>query len=126
MIFIDSTYFIGLLLPKDNWNNQAKNVIIPKDTFLINNLVVSEVLNIVSKRSSRKVSEVYEILKNTCEIVCLTKEDYRKAMDLCEYYNNSVNYSDCLILVSMQNEGVDKIVSFDDGFKKVGTLKVIN
>lgn len=126
MIFIDSTYFIGLLLPKDNWNKQAKSVIVPKDKYLINNLVVSEVLNIVSKRSTRKVNEVYEILKNTCEITCLTNEDYHKAMDLCDYYNNSVNYSDCLILVSMQNKRVDKIVSFDGGFKKVKGLKVIN
>lgn len=125
MIFIDSTYFIGLLVPKDNWNNQAKNLIIPKDTYLINNLVVSEVLNIVSKRSHKKVSEVYEILKNTCEIVCLTNEDYHAAMDLCDYYNNSVNYSDCLILVSMQNKRVSDIVSFDEGFKKVNGLNVI-
>lgn len=126
MIFIDSTYFIGLLLPKDSWNKQAKKVIIPEDTYLINNLVVSEVLNIVSKRSTRKVSEVYEILKNKCEIVCLTNEDYHYAMDLCDYYNNSINYSDCLILVSMQNKSVSDIVSFDEGFKKVNGLNVIS
>ena len=55
MIFIDSTYFIGLLLPNDNWNNQAKSLIIPKEKYVINNLVLSEVLNIVSKRSSHKI-----------------------------------------------------------------------
>ena len=69
MIFIDSTYFIGLLLPIDNWNNQAKSVIIPKEKYVINNLVLSEVLNIVSKRSSHKISDIYNILNNTCEIV---------------------------------------------------------
>ena len=46
-------------------------------------------------------------------------------MDLCDYYNNSVNYSDCLILVSMQNKRVSDIVSFDEGFKKVNGLNVI-
>ena len=46
-------------------------------------------------------------------------------MKLCDYYNNSSNYSDCLILITMQNEGISKIVSFDDGFKKVNNLTII-
>ena len=125
MIFIDSTYFIGLLLPNDNWNNQAKSLIIPKEKYVINNLVLSEVLNIVSKRSSHKISEVYKIINNACEIVFLSNEDYVNAMKLCDYYNNSINYSDCLILITMQNEGISKIVSFDDGFKKVNNLTII-
>lgn len=46
-------------------------------------------------------------------------------MKLCDYYNNSINYSDCLILTTMQNMGINKIVSFDEGFKKVNNLEVI-
>ena len=88
-------------------------------------MVLSEVLNIVRKRSSHKISDIYNILNNACENVFLSNDDYLNAMKICDYYNNSINYSDCLILITMQNKGISKIVSFDDGFKKVNNLTII-
>ena len=126
MLFIDSTYFIGLFVPKDNWQKRVDNVYIPNEQIVINNLVLSEVLNIVSKRSKLKVSEVYNALKESCKIVCLSDDDYLTAMKLCDYYNNSLNYSDCLILTTMQKMGINKIVTFDEGFKKVNNLTIID
>jgi len=37
MIFIDSTYFIGLFVPKDNWQNRVDEVYIPNEQIVINN-----------------------------------------------------------------------------------------
>ena len=125
MIFIDTTYFIGLLIPKDNWQKKVDNVHIPNEQLVINNLVLSEVLNMVSKRSKLKITDVYHTLKENCQIVCLSNDDYLTAMDLCDYYNNSINYSDCLILTTMQKLGITKIVTFDEGFKKVNNLTII-
>ena len=45
-------------------------------------------------------------------------------MELCDYYNNSINYSGCLILTTMQKLGINKIVTFDEGFKKINNLKI--
>ena len=66
MIFIDTTYFIGLLIPKDNWQKKVDDIYIPNEQIVINNLVLSEVLNIVSKRSKLKITDVYNTLKENC------------------------------------------------------------
>ncbi len=126
MLFIDSTYFIGLFVPKDNWQRKVDKIYIPNEEIVINNIVLSEVLNIVSKRSRHKVKKIYNILKKNCHIECLSNKDYLNAIELCDYYNNSINYSDCLILITMQNLGINKIVTFDEGFKKVKNLTVID
>lgn len=63
MLFIDSTYFIGLFVPNDNWQKRVDEIYIPNEEIVINNIVLSEVLNIVSKRSKIRVSEVIISLK---------------------------------------------------------------
>ena len=125
MIFIDSTYFIGLMLKNDDYNDLAKNVTVPNEKRVINNLVLSEVLNIISKRSKLDICSIYKIISNKVEIVYLDENDYLEAIKLCKYYNNSINYSDCLILVTMKKLNINKIVSFDSGFKKVKGLDII-
>ena len=114
------------MLPNDYWNDLAKNLTIPNEKMIINNLVLSEVLNLISKRSRLDITSVYEIIKKNVEIIYLGEEDYLKAMQLCKYYDNSINYSDCLILTTMKNLNITKIVSFDSGFEKVKGLDLIN
>ena len=68
---------------------------------------------------------IYKKIKKGAEIICLTDDDYLNAMQKCVYYNNSINYSDCLILTTMEKVGVNKIVSFDSGFDKVNGINRI-
>ena len=107
-----------------NGKKKVDEIYIPNEKFVINNLVLSEVLNIVSKRSKTKLTHIYKILNENCQIEYLTDEDYITAMELCDYYNNSINYSGCLILTTMQKLGINKIVTFDEGFKKINNLKI--
>ena len=125
MIFIDSTALVGLLLKNDQWHNDAENIQIPYEKLVINNLVLTETLNIISKRSLLNVETIYKKIKKGAEIICLTDDDYLNAMQKCVYYNNSINYSDCLILTTMEKVGVNKIVSFDSGFDKVNGINRI-
>ena len=126
LIFIDATYYIALLLKNDKHHLRSKKVIVPREQFVINNSVLTEILNMVSKRSSLDVRKVYRDIKENCFIFCLSDDDYLRAMELCAYYNNSINYSDCLILITMENNGINKIVSFDEGFKKIKGLTIFD
>lgn len=46
-------------------------------------------------------------------------------MDICDYYNNAINFSDCVILNTMQKLHINKIASFDKDFDKINTINRI-
>ena len=56
----------------------------------------------------------------------LSIEDYRKAMRLYKFYNFSINFSDCTILVSMQKHGISKIITTDSDFDKIRGIQRIS
>ena len=45
--------------------------------------------------------------------------DYKEAMKWFEYYDRSINFSDCTIINTMVNHKITKIASFDSDFDKV-------
>ena len=55
----------------------------------------------------------------------LTYDDYRDSFDIFEFYNFSINFSDCTILNTMQNYKINKIASFDSDFDKIKGVKRI-
>ena len=50
---------------------------------------------------------------------CLTADDYRNALELYRFYGQSIYFSDCTILISVQKHGITKIASFDSDFDKI-------
>ena len=59
------------------------------------------------------------------EIYHVEDEDYLKAIELMQYYKYTVNYSDCLIILSMFNNNIDTIVSFDSDFNRIDGINRI-
>ena len=49
----------------------------------------------------------------------LSQEDYISALSINRDYGDSINYSDCIILKTMQDLGINKILSFDSDFDKI-------
>ena len=87
---------------------------------VINITVVVEVLNALKKNNFR--GNIKEIIIELCKVDILdwlTKEDYRLAMEKFRFYNGSINFSDCTILVSMEKYGITRIVTTDSDFDKV-------
>ena len=52
-------------------------------------------------------------------------EDYVGAINLSKHYDNAINYSDFIILKSMQDKKINQIVSFDRGFDKIKGIERI-
>lgn len=120
MIFLDSSYLIALMIKQDRNYKKASDLktTIFNERIIINNTVLSEVLNSFNKYNSLNLEHnVNNMFK--FDIDYLTEDDYKKALTYYRYYNTAINFSDCTILVTMNKYNTDKIVSFDSDFNKI-------
>ena len=123
MLFIDSSYLIALLISTDKKHprtNDLNQELTEKK--IINNTVLSEVLNSLTKFGGKKGKLIFNLINETFEIEYLNKQDYQEAMDIYLKYDGSINYSDCTILKKMKKKNINKIVSFDSDFDKVNGI----
>lgn len=125
MIFLDSTYLIGLIVKNDSLNHQSYlfEDFLEKENKVINNTVFNEVLNSLTVNNSHY--DLFHIRKLlfSFNVDILTYDDYVESFDLFKFYNFSINFSDCTILNTMQNYNINKIASFDSDFDKVKGIK---
>ena len=132
MLFVDSSYLIGLFIKNDGHHEKAEElkININHDNILINNVVFSEVMNSFKIRKNKanytkNIDGLFNFFINNTELHYLTKEDYVESYELFKYYNQSINYSDCTILYTMQKYKINKIVSFDSDFDKINAINRI-
>lgn len=127
MIFLDSTYLIGLILKNDSlyYKSHLLKSYLDDENKIINNTVFNEVLNsVTSNNSNHDLNHIKKLLLSF-NIDFLTSDDYLDSFDIFEYYNFSVNFSDCTILNTMQNYNINQIASFDSDFDKIKGVKRI-
>ena len=128
MIFLDSSYLIGLIIDNDQHHTKAVELkpYLKNEKKLINNTVLVETLNSI-KRTNHSIDtdEIINSILKLDDIDFLTKNDYFKSLELFNYYNQSINYSDCTMLYTMQQYYLNTIVSFDSDFDKVSTINRI-
>ena len=125
---MDSSYLIGLIIDNDQHHTKAVELkpYLKNEKKLINNTVLVETLNnIKSTNHSIDTDEIVNSILKLDSIEFLTREDYFKSIELFNYYNQSINYSDCTILYTMQQYSLNTIVSFDSDFDKVNTINRI-
>ncbi len=90
------------------------------ETKAINISVLVEVLN--SPKKNNYHSNFEKLIKDLCNLdifYWLTFDDYKTAMDKFRFYNNSINFIYCTILISMKKYGISKIVTTDSSFSKI-------
>ena len=121
MIFLDSTYLIGLILKNDSlyYKSHLLKSYLDDENKIINNTVFNEVLNSVTSNNNNYDLNHIKKLLLSFNIDFLTSDDYLDSFDIFEYYNFSVNFSDCTILNTMQNYNINQIASFDSDFDKI-------
>ncbi|WP_405322646.1 type II toxin-antitoxin system VapC family toxin [Methanobrevibacter sp.] len=127
MIFLDSTYLIGLILKNDSlyYKSHLLKPYSDDENKIINKTVFNEVLNSVTSNNSHYDLNHIKKLLLSFNIDFLTSDDYLDSFDIFEYYNFSVNFSDCTILNTMQNYNINQIASFDSDFDKIKGVKRI-
>ncbi|WP_296873113.1 type II toxin-antitoxin system VapC family toxin [uncultured Methanobrevibacter sp.] len=129
MIFLDTSYINSLIIKNDPYRQYAKNIkpLLEKEAKITNITVLIEVFNSISPYNFfGDVNELKNYLLNIYDFDFLTEEDYERAFEFFNYYNRSVNFSDCTILVSMQKHGIGRIASFDADFDKISGFERIH
>lgn len=129
MIFLDTGFIYALLRPSEFHHSAAANIY--KNYWdidsikVINSVVLSEILN-RSVKLNVFAEEIYDSLIEEVMIVYLSENDFKYALELNKYFGNSINYSDCTVLKTMMDLGINKIVSFDNDFDKVNWVQRIH
>ena len=129
MIFLDTSYINSLIIKNDPYRQYAKNIqpLLETEAKITNITVLIEVFNSISPYNFfGDVNELKNYLLNIYDFDFLTEEDYERAFEFFNYYNRSVNFSDCTILVSMQKHGIGRIASFDADFDKISGFERIH
>jgi len=129
MIFLDTSYFAGLMNHKDpnhqNSLNIKRYIEDINEPTVINTTVLVETLN-RSVKTNILANNMYQTIKASNQIIELTNNDYMSALEVSLWFGNSINYSDCTIIHTMFNMRIRDIVSFDSDFNKVEGLNVIS
>ena len=128
MLFVDTCYLLSLINDNAKNHDNAKMLLeyIGGEETLINSTVLLEMLNRLKKKRYEKYrNEIIDLLYDMDNIHYLTTEDYTNALDICKYYGFNINFSDCIILESMKQFGVNHIVSFDSDFDKANGIRRI-
>ena len=129
MIFLDTTYINGLIIKRVSFNDFSNSLkqFLQKESKATNITVLVEVLN--SLKPYNFVGDVDEIINQFLRLEVfdfLTADDYKEAMELFKFYNFSINFADCTILVSMQKHGINKIATSDSHFDKIRGIQRIS
>ena len=122
MIFLDSSYIKGLILKNDDYNHLSKRIkpYLKHETKVINSTVMAEVLNSIKQNNNNNdVSELFACLKTLDIFDFLAWDDYEASLGWFNYFDKSINFSDCTIINSMIKHKIQRIVSFDSDFDKI-------
>lgn len=128
MIFLDSFYLKGLIIKRDPYCDFSNSIkpFLKNETKVINITVVVEVLNALKKNNyHRNVEEIICQLFSRDILDWLSDEDYGAAIEKFKFYNGSINFADCTILVSVEKYGISKIVTTDSDFANIRGLQRI-
>ena len=131
MLFFDSSFILAIFNENEDNHKKALQLLkavpnISKQKKAINNVVLMEVLNKLKKSYYKPVREdIINFLLSMDKIFYVDSKDYEDAIVLMENYKYNINYSDCLILLTIYNNNIDTIVSFDDDFDYINNIKRI-
>jgi predicted nucleic acid-binding protein len=122
MILADSSFFIALADRKDQWHDQAKDLSpsLSGEKFVISELVLSESVTIIGRRSGGKTGErLYHYFLDNCAIVFSDEPILKAGMKIFLRFDGSLSVSDAVSVAIMEHKKIRRILSFDSDFDKV-------
>jgi len=126
MILVDSSFFIALSDRKDQWHEQA-TVLLPSiagETLVISDLILSESVTIIGRRSGGKAGErLYHYFLDNCEILFTDEPVLKRGMEIFLRYDGTLSVSDTVSVAVMEKKKISRIVSFDSDFDKVDGIE---
>ena len=122
MIFVDSSYYIGLSDKKDQWHEDAKRLMpfVHDNDIVVSNLIMTEVLTAVGKRSGGKEAHKrYLYFLDNSKIIYVDERIFDNAEKIFLQFDGTLSIADASSVLIMRMMSISQIVSFDSDFDKV-------
>ncbi len=129
MIFVDSSFFIALVLENDQWHDKALELIpkLEKSQKMVSGLIISETVTIIGSRAGGKAGKmIYDNIKDNCKIFPQEQSLYDHAIYTYLQYDGTLSLTDSVTIEIMKKCNIQKIVSFDSDFDKVKGIQRIH
>ena len=122
MIFIDASFYLSLLNPKDN--NHEKAIKIGQEyegeEYVTSQMVLGEVLTVGSQRFDKTltIKFIEEVLKSRTRVVLEKAELIKGAYNIFKKIRSkNVSWVDCYSFAIMEKLKIKKALTFDKHFK---------
>ncbi|MBI2451666.1 type II toxin-antitoxin system VapC family toxin [Candidatus Pacearchaeota archaeon] len=134
MIFLDSSYLISLKLENDENHDRAvhlmKEITIGEyGSLTISDYIFDEVVTILfakGKKLSLAIDAGEEIMQ-FIRIYKVDEEIFQRTWKIFkEQKSTKFSFTDCSIIAIMKKEGIKNIATFDEDFRKVEGISVID
>lgn len=129
MIYVDSSFFIALVLKNDQWHQRALNLVpeIEKSEKMISILNISEVVTLIgSLGGGKKGKLIYDYMIDNCHISYVDGDISNKSLEKFLKYDGTLSFADSVSLELMETFEIKKIASFDSDFDKVKIIQRIH
>lgn len=138
-ILFDSSVWIAYIDERDIFHEKAKRLVSLhiKDEIIIFDVIINEVLSVVARRLQEKqmkkefssFTTKYLQAISGLEMVWIyenIKDFFHRAVDLMIDTDGLLGFNDALIVYGMMENEIFKIATFDNDFKLIDTISVIN
>jgi len=123
-VFVDSSYFVATLAPRDQWQQRTLRTLQPGLRMITSAAVINETISLLQSRGqiSTALQFLQEIRANPAvEIVYLDPALQADAWDLfCRWGGSGANAVDCTSFAIMRRFGIKKAFTFDRHFRAAG------
>ncbi len=105
-VFLDTSYYIALLYPHDQWHRRAVKALRNEDEAFTSSLVINETISLMQTRGYFSL---------------ITNEDVAEAWDqFARWGSSGANAVDCATFAAMRRLGIKKALTFDAHFRDAG------
>lgn len=130
-IFIDSSFLIALVNENDSLHEKSLRYLdlIDKNECYISNLIINEVITVIGNKIDLKTAvSTFDLLNDIFNIIDeYEMNDFNSyVMLLYEKYNTKLSFTDCSIILNMQNNEIENLLSFDKEFRQVNDINLIS
>lgn len=133
MIFLDSSFIIACKVVDDqNHEKSMKHLsefIEDDEEVIVSDYIFDEVVTVllIKTKDLGIAVDTGNVLKSSARLLKLDDFTFNKTWDLFKNQDNTkLSFTDCSSLALMKKEGIKRLATFDEGFKKIKGIEVIS
>lgn len=131
MIFLDSRFIIACKVADDENHEKAMKYLYKfvenKEDITISDYIFDEVVTVLFLKTKdlNIAVDTGNILKNSTNLLKISESIFEKSWESFKAQKSTkLSFTDCSTLVLMKKEGINKLATFDEDFKKIKEIEV--